>query len=163
MTPCLVTILLLLLYLAPKHVEGLSYFMPLLPLIPVFFWGLLHARDMPFWFVFLLGLVMDAAQGLQLGLSSLLYVFFLLLLHAQRKYIIKEGFAVKWGYFGLLLGITCLLSWAGYSLLSGQAHPIVPVLIQYALTMCCYPFFHRLFDILYEHTNHRRWQIQHGR
>src|ERR1700722_13163714 len=89
--PALITAALAVFFLASKHIAGLSHFMPLLPLIPVFYWGMAHAREMPYWFVFPLGLMQDAVTGLPLGLSSLLYIFFLLLLHAQRKYIHKEG------------------------------------------------------------------------
>jgi len=28
-----------------------------------------------------------------------------MLLHAQRKYIHKEGFIVKWGYFAVLMAV----------------------------------------------------------
>src|SRR6266478_1286686 len=95
-TPGLITTALAIFFLSSKHLSGLGQFMPALPLIPVFYWGLTHTRDMPYWFLFALGLVMDAVMGAPLGLSSLLYMLFLKLLHMQRRFIHKEGFVIKW-------------------------------------------------------------------
>src|SRR4051812_36744897 len=114
--PAVITSLLAILFLVAKHLGGLNHFMPVLPLIPIFYWGMMQARDMPYIFVFAVGLVMDAVTGLPLGLSSLLFVFFLGMLHAQRKYIHKEGFVIKWGYFAALLAVTGSLNWIILSL-----------------------------------------------
>lgn len=161
--PIVITLMLAILALVSKHVAGLSHFMPLLPLIPIFYWGMMHAREMPYWFVFLFGLIMDAVSGLPLGLSSLLYVVLLALLHTQRKYIYKEGFVVKWGYFSLVLAVVDGLEWIILSLFHGQAQGVWPVLLQWLLTVGCYPVLHTLFDALYDYTHARRWRILHGR
>lgn len=159
--PSAITLFLLILYLAPKHMAGIGYFMPALPLIPIFYWGLLHAHEMPYWFVFALGMVLDAVTGAPLGLSSLLYIFFLAILHAQRKYIAKEGFVIKWVYFAMLMGITSVLNWLLMFFLNGQAQGLLPGFMQWFLTVCCYPLLHRAFDILYDHINARRWRLLH--
>jgi rod shape-determining protein MreD len=159
--PAIITLLLLMLVLAPKHVGVLGSVMPLLPLIPVYYWGLLHAREMPYWLVFTIGLVMDASTGLPLGLSSLLYMMFLALLRAQRKYIHKEGFVIKWAYFAMLLLTVCVLNWICVSLLDTM-RDIMPALIQWFLTVCCYPLFHALFDAIYRGVNDRRWRLLHS-
>jgi len=160
--PGLITTLLAIFFLASRHVGGLNHFMPLLPLIPIFYWGMNHARDMPYWFAFMLGLVMDAVTGMPMGLSSVLYVVFLLLIHSQRKYIHKEGFVIKWAYFTLLLGAICALNWIALSLFYSRVETMVPALLQWFLTVCCYPLLHKGFDALYEHISNRRWQILHG-
>jgi rod shape-determining protein MreD len=161
--PALITLALALFFLTAKHINGLNHFMPALPLIPIFYWGMTHARDMPYWFVFALGLVMDSVMGLPLGLSSLLNVFFLMLLHAQRKYIHKEGFVIKWAYFALLLGVTTIASWVMLSLFASRAQPFSPAFIQWLLTLCCYPVLHQMFDNLSNYISSRRWRILHGR
>lgn len=160
--PVLITIMLALFCLASKHISGLDHFMPTLPLIPVFYWGLTHAREMPYWFVFLLGLITDAVMGMPLGLSSLLYICFLGLLHAQRKFIIKEGFVIKWGYFALLLGLMDTFNWSIVSFFNGQAASFQPAFIQWVLTVCCYPLLHKIFDSLCDYIHSRRWHILHG-
>lgn len=160
--PGIITLLLTILYLSAKHISGMAHFMPALPLIPVFYWGMMQAREMPYWFVFMVGLVIDAVSGLPLGLSSLLYVFFLVLLHMQRKYFHKEGFVIKWGYFALLLGATSAMNWAMLSLFNSRAENFLPAIIQWLLTVGCYPALHRGFDGLNEHIHSRRWHILHG-
>jgi len=158
--PALITFLLAIFSLSSSHVvAGLNRFMPLLALIPVFYWGMTRAREMPYWFVFLLGLLVDAVTGQPLGLSSLLYLFFLILLRTQRKYIHKEGFVLQWGYFAGLLGVICLLNWIVLSLFYTQFAALVPAIIQWLLTIGCYPLLHSLFDRLYDFTNSRRWHI----
>jgi rod shape-determining protein MreD len=160
--PALITLLLTLFYLASKHVGGLNQFMPILPLIPVFFWGMTHAREMPYWFVFALGIILDSLMTPVLGLSSLLYIFFLMLLHAQRKYIHKEGFMIKWGYFAALLAVICSLNWIALAILNARPESLFPGVLQWFFTVCCYPFMHKGFEELYEYISSRRWNILHG-
>ncbi len=160
--PAIITALLTVFYLTSKHVNGLNHFMPILPILPIFYWGMMQARDMPYWFVFTVGLVMDSVMGLPLGLTSLLFIFFLFMVHAQRKYFHKEGFVIKWGYFAILLAIASIANWMLLSLFIQHSEPPVPALIQWFLTMCFYPITHKCFDGLYEYIHSRRWQILHG-
>lgn len=160
--PALITLGLTIFFLTAKHISGLNHFMPILPLIPVFYWGMTHAREMPYWFVFAIGMILDSVMGTPLGMSSLLYVFFLMLLHAQRKYIHKEGFMIKWGYFALLLGVTCALNWIFLTSFNSRTEVFMPAFLQWLMTVCCYPFMHKGFDGLYEYIASRRWQILHG-
>lgn len=161
--PGIIALILAVFCLAPKHWQGLSSVMPLLPLMPVFYWGMLHAKEMPYWFVFLLGLVMDAVLGMPLALSSLLYIVFLALLHAQRKYIHKEGFLIKWGYFAALIMVISGLNWICLSMMQERSLSLAPPFIQWVLTVCCYPLFHKGFELAEQRTHERRWRILHGR
>lgn len=160
--PAILTALLTLFYLTSKHISGLNHFMPSLPLIPIFYWGMMQARDMPYWFVFATGLVMDAVMGLPLGLTSLLYIFFLLMVHAQRKYFHKEGFVIKWGYFAVMIAVASIANWVLLSFFIQHSEPLLPALVQWFLTLCVYPVMHKSFDGLYEYIHSRRWQILHG-
>lgn len=161
--PGLMALGLTIFFLAAKHIRGLDQFMPLLQLAPVFYWGMLQAREMPYWFVFLLGLVTDAVTGMPLGLSSLLYIFFLALLHAQRKYVHKEGFVVKWGYFAALMAVLGSLNWILLSLFHSRAMSFEPAFLQWFLTVCCYPFLHNAFDGMQDYMHSRRWHVLHDR
>ncbi|MDE3015686.1 MAG: hypothetical protein KGI29_02030 [Pseudomonadota bacterium] len=160
--PGIITVALTLLVLVSKHLPGLGHIMPVLPLMPVFYWGMLRAREMPYWLVFTLGLVTDAVIGAGLGMSSLLYMLFLGLVRTQRKYIHKEGFVIKWGYFAGLLGVVSLLYWAMLSFYYGLVMPPAPAFFQWLLTVCCYPLLHQGFDRLQDHMQARRWQVLHG-
>lgn len=161
--PCLMTLLLLVLYLAPKHIAGLGHFMPALPLIPIFYWGLFYPHEMPYWFAFAAGLVMDAVTGTPLGMSSLLYIVFLAMVQAQGKFIVREGFILQWGYFAMLLGLASFASWLFLLAVNGQAQGFFSGFIQWILTLCCYPLFHKGFDALTDRIHDRRRMIQHRR
>ncbi|MDE3060389.1 MAG: rod shape-determining protein MreD [Pseudomonadota bacterium] len=161
--PSIITFILAVFTLSSKHIPGLAPIMPALPLIPIFYWGTMHAREMPYGFLFALGLAVDAASGLPLGLSSVLYMLFLALLRAQRRFFHKEGFIVKWGYFTLLMGIVFCVQWLLLSFFYSRALPAGAAFIQWGLTACCYPLLHKLFDGISEHIHARRWQLLHGR
>jgi rod shape-determining protein MreD len=160
--PSLITLGLAIFFLSSKHLSGLGQFMPALPLMPVFYWGLTYSRDMPYWFLFVLGLAMDAVMGAPLGLSSLLYMAFLKLTRMQRRFIHKEGFVIKWGYFAILLAVIDLLDATGLVFFNASIIRIEAALLQWLLTVCCYPILHKIFDGLAEHISSRRWQILHG-
>ncbi len=160
--PASITALLFVICIIPKHLWGVSYIVPLLPLLPVFYWGRLQTAEMPYWFVGLVGLLTDVVSSTPLGLTSLLYLLFLALLHIQSKYIHKEGFAIIWSYFTMLLALISALQWIVMSLLAGQLYAFVPALVQLFLTASIYPLFHKIFDAVAEHIKQRRWVIMHG-
>lgn len=160
--PAGLTALLWLVCLVPKYVDVLNQFMPLLPLVPIFYWGIHRAGEMPYWFVFTLGLFMDVISGVPLGLTSLLYMVFLGIAHTQYKYVHKEGFVIQWGYFAVLLLTFCGAQWLCMSLVVGQAQSLLPASIQWVLTAACYPLLQHICNRLQETIAERRWQILHG-
>lgn len=161
--PVSLTLLLAGFALIPKHMVGLSYLTLPLYMAPMFFWALLEPRRMPYWFAFTLGMVVDVVQGTPLGLSSLAYLAFLLLVDAQRKYIIKEGFVVKWGYFSLLLLGVGAGHWLALGFALSKTPPLMPAMIQLILVACLYPVLHRLCDALFERSTYRGRRIANRR
>lgn len=159
--PALLTLALAAVTLAFS--DSLASIMPVLPLLPVFYWATLLPRAIPVWFVFLLGLVVDSASGLPLGFSSLAYMLFLGLLYWKRRHIHKEGFAVKWRYFAGALAAVLLAEWLCLSWVYARLLPVPAVLVQWAVTAGCYPLAHAAFDTLDRWMYERRWKILHGR
>ncbi len=159
--PSLLVFLLVIFCLMPKH-AGIGHFMPVLWLIPVFFWGTFETREIPLWVGFASGLMMDAVSSPVLGLSALLTLAFMLTLHAQRKYIHKEGFLIRWGYFAIFFAAYLIIQWLVLSLWMKQVLPISSAFFQWVLTLCVYPLLHRAFELLSEYISQRRWQITHG-
>ncbi|MDX1974751.1 MAG: hypothetical protein SFT92_03650 [Rickettsiales bacterium] len=159
--PGLITLLLLALYVMPKHITGLSGVMPLLPLLPIYHWGM-QQRDMPYWFVFIVGLVLDALAGHWMGFMALSLLMFLVVVRTQRKYIHKEGFVIKWGYFALLLFGMLFLHWLVTSIAHDRVEHILPPLVQWLLTVMLYPPLYTLFDRLQEYSGRKRWRYIHG-
>lgn len=161
--PSILALLLAIIYLVPKHVSGLNSVMPLLPLIPIFYWGVSAPRTTSYWVVFVIGLMIDAAQGAPLGLSSLLYMLFLSILNSQRRLLHKEGFLSKWGNLAGLFALIAGLNWLLLSWFHAQAMPVVPAVIQWGLTVACYPVLHKLFEVFDQYLISRRRGIFHGR
>jgi rod shape-determining protein MreD len=157
--PSLIVLLLALVCLLPKYLSGFGQFMPMLPLIPIFFWAMYESRDIPYWVAFLIGFLMDAISGQPLGLSSLMNLFFMVVAHAQRKYIHKEGFVIQWGYFALIAASYQLATWTVLSLFIGQWLGFGSAFFQWVLTVCVYPPLHKLFERVNAHLHHRRWEL----
>lgn len=155
-SPALVSIFLLLIYSVPKYIWGINYVIPVLPLFPVFYWSRILPSEIPYWFVFCIGFLTDIISGTPLGLYSLLCLLFVVTVHMKSKYMYKSGFIIVWGYFSMFTAIFSLCAWLLISLLEGYVFSIVPTLIQFLITICLYPVFHKIFDILAEHIKQRR-------
>lgn len=159
--PMLAVSLLVLLYIVPKHIAGLSGVMPLVQLVPVFIWGVMHPRDISFLGLVVLGLVVDVATALPLGFSALATIAFFLLVRTQRKYIYREGFVAMWGYFALLLMLFQLACWAGYGYFYGVA-PLGSALLQWVFTVLLYPLLHYILYPWVEKIGHARYRLLHA-
>lgn len=162
LVPLVITFILLVFCTIPKHMGGIGYVMPVLTLIPIFYWGKLQISEVPYWFAFIIGLLTDIMSGTPIGMSAMLYLLFLALLHSQSKYLHKEGFVIIWMYFAVLLTVISIFQWLIISLLNGQVYSTVPAFLQLLITISLYPLFHHLFDKISEHTKQRRWILKHG-
>jgi len=160
--PMLVVLALSLVYMAPKHVSGLSAVMPLVQLIPVFIWGVMHPRDIPLYLLALVGLVVDVATGLPLGASALGYCLFYILIITQRKYIYREGFTSMWVYFALLLFEMQAMVWAVVSFVQKEQAPVSGALMQWVFTVLCYPLFHFILYPWVEKLINARYRLIHA-
>lgn len=160
--PMAVVAVLALAYAVPKHVGGLSGVMPLLYLVPVFIWGVMHPRDISFLALALIGLILDTAGGLPLGFSALLSLVFFVMVRSQRKYIYREGFAAMWGYFALMLMIMQAAGWAGYSYYYEQAAPVGNAFLQWLLSVLCYPPLHVVLYPWVERIGQARYRLLHA-
>jgi rod shape-determining protein MreD len=159
--PMLITLCFVVLYILPKHIGGLGNVMPPLHLVVMFYWGMLHIKSIPYWFVFLVGLLLDALTGLPLGASSLVYLLFMLLMRIQRKYVHKEGFLIKWALFSALLLVMAGLQWLLVTSLGTTAHALFPLFIQWLITVCFYPAMSRVFDVMHGYVSSRKLVLLH--
>ena len=137
--------------------------MPPLHMAAIFYWGMADIRQMPYWFVFLCGILVDAVTGLPLGSSSFLYVFFVLLLRMQRRYVHKEGFLASWAFFSALLLVTSGIQWLMITSLGKTTHALFPLFMQWLITVCCYPFISRIFNVVHAFVSSRKFTLLHTR
>lgn len=155
--PTIITFVLFIFCLIPKYLWGLAMVMPLLPLMPIFYWGRSRAPEMGFFLTFIIGLLSDALSSFPIGGSSILYMLILGILHKYSKQLNNQGFAITWGYFTLLCIGFSSSQFLIMSFYSNTTHAILPALIQLIFTISLYPIFHKWFDAISEKCQTRRW------
>lgn len=147
--PALATCVFFILTLVPISIPGLASFLPDVCLISIYYWTILRPDVMPYWFVFLLGLVKDAMLGNPLGLFSLIFILFRLLVERQRVLLAKETFLATWINFSLLALATLVASWLLMCLYLKTVIPLIDIAMQWILTSAFYPLLHMAFNALY--------------
>lgn len=147
--PALATLMLFLLGLVPIGMAGTGDFPPDICLISIYYWTIFRANAIPFWFVFLLGILRDSLFGVALGMSSLIFIFFRLLILSQQRYLIKETFWAMWVGFGLVIIPTLFIQWLMVSAYIKSLLPPMPTLMQWVFTFGLYPLLHLLFNAIY--------------
>lgn len=149
LVPGLCTLLLLLLSLAPIGLSGFALFPIDVCLISIYYWAIFRPSAMPFWFVFLLGVVRDALMGMPLGIASLVFILFRLAVLSQQRYLVKETFWATWAGFALITVPTLLIQWLLASAFAKTLLPVQDVVMQWIFTFGLYPLLHIVFNALY--------------
>ncbi|MFQ5535048.1 MAG: rod shape-determining protein MreD [Sphingomonadales bacterium] len=123
----------------PYRIPGFATVMPQLPLIAVFYWGLMRPDLLPAAAVFAVGLLNDIVTGGPLGLSAIALMLARGLIVSQRRVFLGKPFIVGWCGFAIVaLGVGILegLLVAAYY----KAVPSLdPVLVRFLLTVAAYP------------------------
>ena len=147
--PALLTLALIFLSLLPRRFFVMAEVAPLLMLGSVYYWVMFRPKLMPIWAVFLLGLALDALTGPLLGLSSFLLMLLWLAIGTQRKTVTRQTFKTMWFAFALFSAGYVLLYWLLLSVSYYRELPLHAALLQWALTVGCYPPLHMLCNRIY--------------
>lgn len=147
--PGMCTLVLLLISLLKAGLSGLALFPVDVCLISIYYWTIFRPSAMPFWFVFVLGVIRDGLMGTPLGISSLIFILFRLFVLSQQRYLTKEAFFAMWMGFGLVTVPTLAVYWFISSMYAGSLLPLIPLGMQWVFTFGLYPLFHILFNALY--------------
>ena len=137
--PAGLTLVLMLLAVAPLSLPGQAALLPAITLACVWFWSLYRPAAMAPAVVFLFGVLLDLLGFTPLGVG----VLTLLSTHGVairfRFFLGQQGFAVGWIAFSLLGVAAAALSWALVALLTFRLIPVNPALFQAAITATLYP------------------------
>lgn len=147
--PALFTLFLFIISISPIGFWGFAYFPIDVCLISIYYWTIFRPKTLPFWFVFVLGLVKDSLMGTALGLSSLIYILFRMIVFSQQRHWVQESFFALWFGFGMLCVPTLASQWLIASALAKSALPALDAVIQWAITFAFYPVLHILFNAVY--------------
>jgi rod shape-determining protein MreD len=147
--PGMCTIVLLLMSLLQVSLAGLAQFPIDVCLISIYYWTIFRPNAMPFWFVFVLGVIRDALMGAPLGITSLVFILFRLFVLSQQRFLVKEAFLATWLGFGLVMVPAMAVYWLLSSAYVRTILPLSPLVMQWIFTFGFYPLLHILFNALY--------------
>lgn len=125
--------------LLPLPAPAAAGLAPLLTLCVVYFWTLTDPDLLPPVAVFAIGLILDAAAGMPLGLSALALLAMRLAVQGTRRFLLAQSFAVAWACFGLVVLGFGLVRWLLAVLWWGHLFDLEPSLAEALLTFAVYP------------------------
>jgi rod shape-determining protein MreD len=112
------------------------------------YWALARPDLMTPLATFTIGLVLDAAGGLPLGLSALAFLIARSALLTGQPYLLAQPYPVLWACFMLVALSIELLRWMVASLYWDTLLAIEPILLQSFLTVAFYPVVSALLSRL---------------
>ncbi len=144
-SPFAVTVLLALFSVIPQRAPDIAPVMPALVLIAVYFWSVFRPDLMPFWAIFLVGVVQDLLTGIPLGAG----IVPLLLVHGyigtQRRFFASATMPMLWIVFALVAAVALALTWVLSCLVLGALVDPTNAALQYLTTIAAYPCVAWLF------------------
>ena len=137
--PAAVALLMTLMSVVAWPLPYLGPVMPPLGFIALFYWSS-HRPDLfPPGVAFLLGLVNDIVNGLDLGLSAFLFTVAHQIIFRQRRFFVGHSFLMLWSGFALAATALMIAEWVLVGLVRWQAPPLLPALIQTVLAIIVFP------------------------
>jgi rod shape-determining protein MreD len=139
--PAVTVFFLVVLGLIPWHIAGLNMVTPAFPLIGVYFWSIYQPGRLPYWAVFLFGVLQDLLLGLPLGQGALSLLVVQGLVVSQRRFFLSKPFFVVWWGFAVVAPIGAMVAWAAASVSRDAVIPPLPIVVQTIITALLYPLF----------------------
>lgn len=138
-SPAALTLFLVLIGIMPLQIPHYGPVAPLLPLLAIFYW-VIHRPDLlPFWVVFLAGVLHGALVGAPIGLHAVLLLLCQVLLTTQRRFFMKCSFLVLWWGFVVFAVFAFTLEWLAFSFYHMTTMPAEPLAFRFLLTAALFP------------------------
>lgn len=137
--PAVATLLLVLVGTIPFGVPYLGPVMPSLAIAAVYYWAARRPSALPLPATFALGLVQDSLVGTALGQSAVILLAVQAVVGTQRRLLMAKPFHVFWFGFACLAPGAAMLRWTMDAVMVGGIPPVVPALVQIALTIVAFP------------------------
>lgn len=144
--PCLLMALFLLLSAIAMPFPVAGHIKPPLLLIAIYYWSVFRPTLVPFWFVFVLGVIMDFIGGLPIGLHALTYLALTWIVRDQRRFLLAQPFAVIWLVFVFVAFAALHAQWALFGATQWQWGALQPVWWSIGLSIAFFPV---IYFILY--------------
>jgi rod shape-determining protein MreD len=137
--PACMTVLLMLLAMAPLNIAGQAALLPAVALCCVWFWSVFRPDNLPPPVVFLIGLMLDLLGYLPLGAG----MFTLLAVHgvavALRRWLSQRGFVWIWAVFCGVAAAASLMIWLLVMLLTFRLLSPYPAIFMAILSIAIFP------------------------
>jgi rod shape-determining protein MreD len=146
--PASLVLLLALLQAVPWRVPEFAGVVPLLPMIGIFYWSLYRPDLLVPSVAFGTGLVNDIVMGAPLGISSLVFLAMQGMTASQRRFFHGKSFLLVWSGFATLTAGAILVQMALSAALYGRTPVARALLVEYVITVFCYPLPSWLFSKL---------------
>ena len=108
--PFFIITLTLFINLIPFDIRNLSILTPLITYCVIYFFTIRSPEAVPYSLILMIGLLKDILESNVLGISSLCFLLFQMIINSQRKYIINNTFVMTWGGFVFCLGVILLIT-----------------------------------------------------
>ena len=131
--------LFFILSIVPLSFGILNISRPLFLVICIYHWALFQPKILGHLALFLIGLIQDIILGAPLGITSLVYIALHHIILSQRKILLHQPFLILWAVFTLPALCISLFLWTAGSALTLSVLPILPVILEFLLTILCYP------------------------
>ncbi len=155
-TPFLLALFCVMIYVAPLRIGNLNIPMPLLPFMAIYFWVMTRPQYMPFYAIFLIGLFQDALTGGPMGLWAGSYLLGAAIMSTQAEVIAGRGRSALWLGFLLAAMILFMLVWGAARLSLGPSPSGGRLGLELLITLLAYPIISRGFSMIQRATSHSR-------
>lgn len=130
---------------------------PALDLIAIYYWTLARPNRVPYWLLFILGMIADSLSTTPLGVHALLYLGGHLLARIIQRRMESPTILSMWGVFAVWLSLLLVAEW----LLIGWQYETLPPVgsmpMQWMISIFLYPLLHLFFDRVL--TYGQRWRL----
>jgi rod shape-determining protein MreD len=143
--PLAITIVALLLALAPLNLFRGQMPAPDFVLASVFFWAIYGPAFLPAWAVFALGLSQDFATGAPVGFWALIYLAAYGFALSQRVFFFGRTVRGVWAGFVIVALLTAIATWLLGSTYFMRWLPFGPILLQAVVSIVVFPLIAKMF------------------
>jgi rod shape-determining protein MreD len=153
LAPLLTGLLAVLVDLLPLPDPAPETLAPLTTVCVIYFWTLYQPDLMTPLAVFVVGLVLDAAGGMPLGLTALSFLIVRSALLTGQRFLVAQPFVVIWACFALVVTAVGAVRWLLASLWWSHLFAVQPILLEAVLTVAIYPVIGWLLARVHHHLS----------
>lgn len=146
LVPVVMTLILLLMSVAPTRLPGFVHIAPMIVLISIYYWGVTRPDCLGAGSAFLLGLVEDGLTGAPLGVGALTLLLTQAVVASQHKFFHGKPFLVSWWAFSLVAVGAATVKWLAICGFYGQIVNPTALAFSTIFTVAVYPLFAWIFS-----------------